>query len=379
MTPTDDLDFSTQALHPQSSAQFSAVPVYLTVTDQGRYTRSGNPTIDALEEQVALLEGGKYALATACGMAAVTQTLLALAGPGTRILCHRSVYDWADCFMEEEAPRLGFKVKRTDLRDLDGVKGLLKSASGENLQDIVYFEPHANPSLDVIDVQAVSELAHAAGALVVVDNTFLSPYLLRPLSLGADVVIHSLTKYMNGHGDVLGGAAVTNSESTIERLRRARNIYGGIISPMNAFLILRGMQTLPLRMDRHCASALQVAEFLSGHPQVSQVRYPGLSGDPGHDLDCRQLRTPGGRVAFGGMIGFQVRGSSGLARLEYSQRFGERLKLCKPWVSLGDGKTLVYVRDPEERKGVPEGYVRLSVGLEDPGDIIADLDQALAA
>lgn len=233
---------------------------------------------------------------------------------------------------------------------------------------MVHFEPVANPALEVVDLRQVVKLAYDAGAKVIVDNTWLSPALLRPLELGADAVVHSLTKYMGGHGDALGGAVITRDDELFEGLNLTKSIFGGTLSPFNAYNILRGISTLAIRMKQHCANAQKVAQFLASHPAVLEARYPGLPGDPHHETAEKLLEDRG----FGGMVGFVIAGGQAAQRV-----FAESLKLCKPWVSLGELLTLVYVRAPEPRKGVPEGYIRLSVGLEDVEDIIADLDQAL--
>ena len=293
----------------------------------------------------------------------MSHTLLALVGAGDRIISHRCVYDWADTFWHEEAPRFGIEALQMDLRDLDGLRAALRTRTR-----LVYFEPVSNSSMDVIDVRAVCKLAHEAGALVVADNTFLSPYLFQPLACGVDVVVHSATKYLNGHGDALAGVITTNDDDIAAKVRRARRIYGGVISPMNAFLVMRGIQTLPLRMDRHCANAMAVAEHLAQHPQVREVRYPGLPSHPDHAVARAQFR------GYGGMLCFQLKGGADAA-----ERFVEGTHICRPWVSLGDTKTLVHARKPEDRRGVPEGYVRVSVGLEELSDILADMDAALGA
>jgi len=245
------------------------------------------------------------------------------------------------------------------MRQLDNLKAALQKKTR-----IVYFEPYANASMDVIDVKGAVQLAHDTGALAVVDNTWLSPYLLKPLDHGADLVIHSATKYMNGHGDGLGGI-VAGSEALISKIKSTRLHMGGILSPQNAYLIARGIQTLPFRMKRHCENAEQVAEFLGSHPKVKEVRYAGLKSYEGHGVAAAQQK------GFGGMLGFQLVETAG------NHRFTNAVILCKPWWSLGDTKTLVVPRDREERRGIPANYVRLSVGLEDPNDIIADLIQAL--
>jgi len=297
-------------------------------------------------------------------MAAISQTLLTLLDSGDRVLCHRSVYDWTDIFFREEAPRFGISTTQIDLRDLAAVEEALQKPT-----KLVYFEPLSNPGIDLIDVPAVVELAHEAGAVVVVDNSFLTPYLFKPLSVGVDVVIHTATKYLSGHGDAMGGVILSNDQALMDRIRRGRNIYGGVISPFNAFLIMRGMGSLHVRMPAHCANALEVARFLHDHPQIAEVRYPGLADDPGHGIATKLLRR-----GYGGMLGFQI--MEGQDRAEV---FKKGLRLCKPWVSLGDVESLAYIRWSEERKGIPPGFVRMSVGIEDFTDIIADLSQALDA
>jgi len=353
--------FGTNAVHAGRPDDASSTPIYMTATTAGQYTRGDNPTITAMEASIAALEGGGRAIATACGSSAVAQALLPLLKTGDRVVSHRCVYDWTEHFIYQDLAAFGIESLRLDLRDLDALR-----AAVEQETRIVYLEPVANPSLDVIDVKAVTEIAHDAGALVVADNTFLTPYLFRPLEAGVDVVVHSATKYFSGHGDTLAGVIIADDEDLAEKIYLGRTTYGGIISPFNAFLVLRGISTLHVRMDRHCANARQVAEFLRGHPEVVEVRYPGLPGDPGHRLAAAQM------PAFGGMLGFQIDGGD-----ERVDAFAAALKVCKPWVSLGDVKTLVYVRRRQDQRGIPEGYARLSVGLEDVDDIIADLDQAL--
>lgn len=357
----NDLGFDTRSIHTGRDPDCSSMPIYMASTGKYHYTRGGNPTNDAFEASVASLEGGAGAVVSACGMSAVTQTLLTLLKNGDRIVCHRSVYDWTDMFLREDAPKFGIETVQLDLRDLAALRRALEKPT-----KIVYFEPLSNPGLDMIDAKKVTEIAHEAGAMVVVDNTFLSPALLRPLELGADVVLHSATKFLCGHGDSMGGIAVANDKDLLDKLHRGRCIYGGVISPFNSFLILRGISTLTIRVKQHCANAQKVAEFLATHPAVAETRYPGLPGDPGHKTACALLD------GFGGMVGITLKGGQAA-----KEAFGAALELCKRWVSLGDTSTLVFVRPPEARKGIPEGYVRISVGLENVEDIIADLDQAL--
>jgi len=357
-----DYGFDTLAIHAGRPAEYSSTPIHMASTSEHYYTRGGNPTIDALEACIARLEGGRYAMASASGMSAVTQTMLALLKSGDRIVCHRSVYDWTDWWLRDELPRFGIVTEQVDLRDRTALEAALAQPA-----QVVYLEPLSNPGLDLIDLRMVVGLAHAAGALVVADNTFLTPALLRPLEYGLDIVIHSATKYLSGHGDALGGVTVTNDKDCWERLCRSRSLYGGVISPFNAFLILRGVATLNVRMKQHCANARAVASFLKEHPAVIETRYPGLPSDPGH-ATAEDLLPNG----CSGMVGFVIQG--GQPALEV---FKASLQLCRPWVSLGDVGTLIYGRPPEPRKGIPEGYVRLSVGLEDVQDIIRDLDRAL--
>ncbi|MEI6512064.1 MAG: aminotransferase class I/II-fold pyridoxal phosphate-dependent enzyme [bacterium] len=353
--------FGTIAIHAGEPSDMSGIPIYQVATYHGEYTREDNPTIAGLEQKIAALEGGEKAMAAASGMAAISHTLLALLQAGDRLICHYDVY--ISCFnlFKESMPRVGIEIVPIDMRDLNQ----LKEALLEETQ-VVYVETISNPTLDISDIKAIAEIAHEADAKVVVDNTFLTPYLLRPFELGADVVIHSATKFLSGHGDSVGGLVISDEE-TITAIKKVRSNYGGIISPFNAFLIMRGMKTLPLRIAQHCANALAVSEFLSQHPKVTSVRYGALKSDPDHDIAAHEL--PKG---CGGMVGFILNGAAVGAKA-----FVSNLKICKNWVSLGDVQTLVIWHDEEPERRVPEGYLRLSVGLEDIEDIIEDLTQAL--
>lgn len=339
------------------------MPIYMANTGKSFYSRQKNPTTDALEICVASLEGGRGANTAACGVSAITQTFLTLLKMGDRMISHRSVYDWVDTFMYHSAPRMGIDAVQVDMRDIDALKRELRTPT-----KLVHFEPLANPSMDVVDVREVVEAAHEAGALVVVDNTWLSPALLRPLELGADVVVYACTKYMCGHGDAMGGVIISNNDQFLSDLHYTKAIFGGTMSPFNAYNILRGLSTLTIRMKQHCANAVKVAGFLVDHPAVVETRYPGLESDPNH-MTAKALF---GENGYGGMVSFIIKGGE-----PAQQKFRDALELCKPWVSLGELFTLVYVRWTEERKGVPEGYIRMSIGLEDVEDVIADLKQAL--
>lgn len=356
--------FNTKAIFAGRDPSCSSMPIYMANTGTGFYSRVNNPTTDALEACVKALEGGEYASSAACGVSVITQTFLTLLKAGDRLITHRSVYDWVDTFIHHSAPRLGIDASQVDMRDIDALKREL----ADKPTQVVHFEPLANPALDVIDIPKVIDAAHDAGAKVVVDNTWLSPALVRPLSFGADIVVHSCTKYMGGHGDAMGGVVISNEKQFIDDFHHTKNIFGGTMSPFNAYTILRGLGTLSIRMKQHGENAQRVAEFLAKHPAVTETRYPGLKFCPHHETAKKLFGDNG----YGGMVGFVIAGGK-----RAQEVFRDSLQLCKAWVSLGDLYTLVYVRWPEERKGVPEGYIRVSVGLEDVDDIIADLDQAL--
>jgi len=367
-------DFTTDAIHAGYHGTSSAVPIYQGNTNirdgyegtnsYGRgLEKAGGPTSGAVEELVRHLEGGEWAMTTSCGMAAMSQIFFGLLDHGDRIVGHRCLYAGANMWLNEDLPsRWGIDTARVDMRDLGALRKALEKPT-----KIVYFEPYANASMDFIDVKAVIDLAHDAGALVVVDNTFLTPYLLQPLHYDADIVMHAMTKYMAGHGDALAGVIVGNDEAIREPIHRMRILMGGVLAPMNAFLVNRGLKTLAFRMERHCVNAQKVAGFLEEHPHVTEVRYLGLPSHPDHETSLKYLR------GFGGMLGFVS-----IPEVDH-EALGKAFKMCKPWYSLGDVETLVLENggpgNPEQ--GIPARYSRVSVGLEDPDDIIADLDQAL--
>ena len=342
----------TNTIHAGESETTSATPIYLSATAHGRYMRGGNPTLDAFEEKVRTLDGGAMAISAACGMAAICQTLLTLLKPGDRLVAHQTVYHWTTHLMKEILPSWGVEVDMIDMTDPEQLQTALKKPAA-----VVYFEPLANPRLDVIDSLAAIRLGHDAGAQVVIDNTFLTPYLFKPLEHGVDVVLHSATKYLSGHGDALGGIVVTVDEIVGRNIVTMRNTMGGILSPVNGFFLLRGIKTLAMRMDRHCANAQAVAEYLEAHPRVVRVVYPGLPASQGHAIAAAQW----GGLRWHGL--FQVDDTA------LRDRFLARVKLCKPWVCLGDAASLVSERGDDE--------VRMSVGLENIEGILGDLKQAL--
>jgi methionine-gamma-lyase len=322
-----------------------------------------------LEEKMAELEGSEAALATASGMAAISITLLTLVEKGDQIICSSPVYGGTYSLMKELIQKMGAKVVFADATNLADVE---KALTGKT--KLIFLETPVNPTLDLIDVKAISEMA--TDAKIIVDNTFMTPYYQHPLELGADVVVYSATKYLSGHGDTLGGV-IAGSKDFISEARRISVSTGGMISPFNAWLIIRGLKTLALRMEKHGENALIIAEFLSKHPKVEKVSYPGLPSHPRHELAKKQMN------GFGGMLSFEVKG--GMAE---AYKVLERVKLCRCAVSLGDVSTLIehpatmthHVIPENERLrlGITDGLIRLSVGIEDPSDIVADLEQALA-
>lgn len=337
------------------------------------YTRGNNPTLRLLEEKIAVLEEGVDAVAFSSGMAAVSSVLLSLLKPGDEVVAHRTVYGSSYNVLAQILPRYQIKCRFLDLTEIES----LREAMYDNTK-VIYFETPANPNLEIIDIARVSEVAGKWGATVVVDNTFATPYFQKPLIHGAHVVVHSATKYISGHGDVLGGLAVSRDQEYIHRLKFGYMCeLGGVMSPFNGWLLLRGLKTLGLRMRQHEANARRVAGFLLAHPKVETVLYPGLPGFPGYETAKKQM------TGFGGMVSFEVKGG-----LEPSKKLVNSLQLIKIAVSLGDAETLVehpaamthrgYPREALAGFGLTESMIRLSIGLEDPEDIIADLEQALS-
>ena len=336
------------------------------------YSRIANPTLDLLEQRIATLEQAQAAVAFGSGMGAITATLWTLLSAGDEILVDQTLYGCTFSFLHHGLARFGVTVRHVDMTRPDD----LHTAIGPRTK-VVYFETPANPNLRLVDIEAVSAIAHAAGALVVVDNTFCSPYLQRPITLGADVVLHSATKYLGGHGDLTAGVLASSAELAQRiRLEGLKDLTGAVMSPHDAHGILRGLKTLHLRMERHCDNAQAIAEMLQAHPQVAQVHFPGLPDFAQHALARRQMDR------FGGMVAFELKGGIAAGR-----RFMNALQLVTRAVSLGDAETLAqhpasmthstYTPEERARHGISEGLVRLSAGLEDRDDILADLQQAL--
>ncbi len=337
------------------------------------YTRIGNPTIRALEENLAELENGCGGIATSSGMGAVCTVYLALLEAGAHIVSTASVYGPSRGLMEKHFSRFGVQSAYVDTADLAQVRDALRPNT-----KLVYVETPSNPAMQVTDIEQVSNLAHAHGCLVVVDNTFASPYLQNPLNLGADVVLHSVTKFINGHADVVGGVLVAKEMEIYQRLRHVMVNSGCNMDPHQAFLVLRGLKTLAIRVERAQQSALEIARWLEKQPEVETVRYVGLESHPQHELAKRQMK------GFGTMISFDLRGG-----LEASRRLMDRVQVATLAVSLGGVETLIEHpasmthagMAPEDRRaaGISDGLVRYAVGIEDVEDLIADLRQALDA
>lgn len=374
--------FSTRAIHagqePEPSTGAIMTPVFLTSTyvqeEIGKhkgyvYSRVANPTRTALEKNIAALEGGKEGMAFGSGTAAI-DAIFHLLKPGDHVIVSRSVYGGtyriAKMVWEEFALHFDF----VDTTDLQNVERVLRPTSR-----MLFIETPTNPTMELTDLEASARLARKHGLLSVCDNTFATPYLQQPLQFGFDIVVHSLTKYLNGHSDMLGGLVVTNDAGLAERLRFLQKSVGGVLGPFDAWLCLRGTKTLAVRMKQHTENAMRVAQWLKGRPSVRRVYYPGLEDHPQHALAKRQMR------GFGGMISFDV------GTLDAAAALLKCVRLCALAESLGGVETIIThpatmthaAIPPEERQriGVTDGLVRISVGIEDADDIIADLEAAL--
>ena len=337
------------------------------------YTRLGNPTTTVLENKIAALEEGETAVATSSGMGAISSTLWTVLKAGDHVVTDKTLYGCTFALMCHGLTRFGIEVTFVDTSNLDEVKNAMK----ENTR-VVYLETPANPNLKIVDLEALSKLAHTnPNTLVIVDNTFATPYIQKPLKLGADIVVHSVTKYINGHGDVIAGLVITNKELADQiRFVGLKDMTGAVLGPQDAYYIIRGMKTFEIRMERHCKNAKKVVEFLNKHPKIERVYYPGLETHPGHEIAKKQMKD------FGAMISFELKGG-----FEAGKTLLNNLKLCSLAVSLGDTETLIqhpasmthspYTKEEREAAGITDGLVRLSVGLENVEDIIADLEQGL--
>ncbi|MET1017241.1 MAG: cystathionine gamma-synthase [Leifsonia flava] len=387
MTTSDR--FATRAIHagqefdPTTGAVIP--PIYQTSTfvqesigslrGGYEYARSGNPTRTALETLLAALEGGKHGLSFASGLAAEDALLRAVLQPGDHVVLGNDVYGGTYRLINRVHGAWGIRNTPVDLADLDAVRAAVATEATR----ILWIETPSNPLMKISDVAALVEIGHAAGVLVVVDNTFASPALQQPMALGADVIVHSTTKYLGGHSDVIGGGLVINDDELHDKVKFLQFAAGAVSAPMDAFLTIRGIKTLDVRMERHSANAQAIAEALVGHPALEAVYYPGLPSHPGHELAARQMS------GFGGMLSLAVRPTSG-SGADAARRFAESLEVFQLAESLGGVESLVNYPSAMTHasvKGteleVPENVVRLSVGIEDVDDLVADVLQALDA
>ncbi len=386
-----DYGFNSQLIHysgHEDQYGSATVPIYQTSTfsfdsaEDGAecfagtkegyiYTRIGNPTIKALERQIALLEKGFDAVAVSSGMAAVSTVYMALLNGEDHMISSAAVYGPSRVVMEQHFSRFGVQSSYVNTADIENIKAAIRPNT-----KVIYIETPANPTMDITDIKACAELAHSIGALLVVDNTFCSPYLQNPLELGADVVLHSITKFINGHADIVGGVIIAKDKNLYAKLRGMMINMGCNMDPHQAYLVIRGLKTLAIRVDRAQENAMKVAEFLESHPQIEWIKYPGLKSFAQKDLVAKQMKGPGTMISFG------LKGG-----LEAGRILMNNVKMCILAVSLGGIETLIQhpasmthsKMSPEDRQsaGISEGLVRFSIGIEDANDIIRDLKQAL--
>ncbi len=379
------MQFRTRAIHvgnapcPQTGAVVRPIHLASTFVQPGAgkwgefdYSRSGNPTRGALEATIANLEGGAGAMAFATGMAATT-CAIAMLSSGDHVLAGSDIYGGTYRLLHHIASRAGVETSLADSTDLEAFAGALRPNT-----KLVWIESPGNPQMSITDIAACAEIAHKAGALLGVDNTFATPVLTRPIELGADIVMHSATKYLGGHSDVMGGVLVANSKKMYNDLYFVANATGGIMAPLEAFLCTRGLKTLELRVREQSRTAMQLAKWLAAHPKVSRVLYPGLATHPGHAIAGRQMDG-----AFGAMMSFEIAGT-----FDDAKKFAESTKLFQLAVSLGSVESLIeqpasmshasYDAADREKHGITDGMIRLSVGLEALDDLRDDLEQAFS-
>lgn len=389
----DNKHFNTQAIHygysPLDSQGALVPPVFQTSTFvfptaqygadcfAGRrkghfYSRISNPTLNLLEKRLAQLEGGEGAVVFSSGMGAITSTCWSLLQSGDELIADMTLYGCTFTFFNHGLAKFGVKIKHVDLTNLEK----LKEAITEKTK-LIFFETPANPNMRISDIEKISEIAHQHNISVIVDNTYCSPYLQQPLKLGADIIVHSMTKYLSGHGDVTAGAIITTHELADKiRVEGLKDMTGACLSPHDASLILRGIKTLGIRMEQICQNTQRIAQYLEDNPKVETIYYPGLTSFPQYELAKRQMRLAGG------MIAIELKGG-----IKAGREFLNRLNLFSRAVSLGDCESLAqhpatmthatYSAEERQRHGISDGLVRLSIGLEDVDDLIADLEQAL--
>lgn len=378
------MKFATKALHagiePDPSTGAIMTPIFQTSTyvqeapgdHKGyEYARTQNPTRNVLQQNLAALENGRFGLCFASGMAA-SDAVIKLLNPGDEVLSTNDLYGGTYRIFTKVFEKYGVKFNFIPMHQPGAIEKHISSKT-----KLLWLETPTNPMMNIIDIAAAAAAAKNAGALVCVDNTFASPYLQNPLDLGADLVLHSVTKYISGHSDVVMGAVITNNESLLERLQFLQNACGGVPGPQDCFLVLRGIKTLHLRMERHCENALKMAAFLSGHPKVEKVHFPGLASHPGHALAKKQMR------GFGGMISFTLKGNL----LEDAIHVLSSTRLFSLAESLGGVESLIghpasmthasIPKEEREKNGLLDSLIRLSVGVEDIDDLIEDINQAI--
>ena len=386
--------FATKAIHhgyhPSDAEGALTPPVHFTSTfafetaEQGGeifageregyfYSRISNPTLDLLEKRIAILEGAEAGVATASGMGAITAVLWTFLAQGDEIITDKTLYGCTFAFMQHGLAKFGITVTHVDMTKPEKLEAAISAKT-----KLVYFETPANPNMRLVDIEACAKIAHSIGAKLIVDNTYATPLLTRPIEMGADIVVHSATKYLGGHGDLVAGLAVGSADDMAQvRLVGMKDMTGAVMAPMTAMLVTRGLKTLELRMARHCESAMTVAKMLEAHDAVGAVHYPGLESFPQHALAKKQMAN------FGGMIAFELKGGK-----QAGIDFMNKLEMIHCAVSLGDAETLVqhpasmthsaYTEEERAAHNISEGLVRLSVGLETADDIVADIEQALA-
>ncbi|VAX27715.1 O-acetylhomoserine sulfhydrylase / O-succinylhomoserine sulfhydrylase [hydrothermal vent metagenome] len=391
MSDNKNLDFDSKCVHSGiSEYEFGPVipPIYQTSTFKFEsaqhggslfkgeiegyiYTRMKNPTVEAMENAIAELEGGYKGLGCGSGMAAIHTVFAALLKAGDHVICSEAVYGPTSTLLRTVLNKFGIETTFVNTDNLEETKEAIKSNT-----KIIYVETPGNPTMAITDLAETAKLAHKANAKLVVDNTFMSPALQRPLEFGVDIVLHSLTKFLNGHADVVGGVIVVKDDETYKHFRKILNQVGGVIDPFNSFLVHRGLKTLSLRMERHSESGQKIAEWLESHPKIEWVRYPGLKSHPQYDIAQKQHKAQGGMIAFELKDGYSA-----------GENFMNSVELCQLAVSLGGVETLVQHpasmthasmgKEAREEAGITDGLVRLSVGIEFVDDIINDLQQAL--
>jgi len=389
---TKDLGFNSKLIHSgdmHDEFGSAVTPIYQTSTfafknskhgadlfagkEKGYiYTRIGNPTIEVLENKLADLENGIGGIAVSSGMAAINVVYMTMLEKGAHILSTDAVYGPSRGVLESHYSKFGVEYSFVDTSDIENIKKGIKPNT-----KVLYIETPANPTMSLTDIKEAADIAHKHGIIVVVDNTFSSPYFQKPLDLGADVVVHSMTKFINGHADIVGGAVIAKSKELYDKLRKTMVYTGGNIDPHQAYLVIRGLKTLSLRMERSEESAIKIAEFLEHHPQVESIQYPGLKSFPQYELAKKQM------TGFGGMISFELKGGYQAGTI-----LMDNVKLATLAVSLGGVETLIQhpasmthagmAREKRIEAKITDGLVRYSVGIEDVEDIIADLEQALA-